>query len=373
MSLNKIISKKSVWYQKHLDLVSRSFALGISELEEPLREWVGFSYLLCRLIDTIEDSDWPSAELQQRQFDQFLGFLREAPSLEAIERWRNQVPWQTLPPGEQLLLKDSYQLFSDFHNLPLPVQEILYGPVQTMTRGMAQFISLKGPQGLQLVNSLELDHYCFFVAGIVGEILTLLMNFLLNQQSPSQFKTQSQSISLSEQLKHSFHFGLFLQKINILKDEKDDHKRGVEFFTDRESLVKSLRTHAIYTKRYLLELPPSMSSYRIFCTFSFALGLASLPYILQLSGFTEKIDREQTAKLMQEVRNQSANPIEFEKLLQMGIDLIPRDDVIKSVSTVDKFQSRLTPERFYQGRLAKEELAEFFLTLTQSKSTAQKV
>ncbi len=359
LRLNKIMSKKSHWYQKHLDLVSRSFALGISELEEPLREWVGFSYLLCRLVDTIEDSDWPSPDQQQRQFDQFLDFLRESPSVEATERWQKQIPWQTLHLGEQLLLKDSHQLFLDFHNLPRPVQEIIYGPVQTMTRGMAQFISLKGPQGLQLVNSLELDHYCFFVAGIVGEILTLLMNFLVNQQNQSE--NNFESFPLSEQLKHSFHFGLFLQKINILKDEKEDQKRGVAFFTDRASLVKSLRTHAVYTKRYLLALPPTMSSYRVFCAFSFALGLASLPYILQLPGFAEKMDREQTIKLMQEVRNQSANPMEFEKLLQMGIDLIPQDEELANFPTEIKLQSRLTPESFYQGRLAKEEIAAFFL------------
>ena len=39
---------------KHLEGVSRTFALTIPCLPEDLRDWVGNAYLLCRIADTIE-------------------------------------------------------------------------------------------------------------------------------------------------------------------------------------------------------------------------------------------------------------------------------------------------------------------------------
>ena len=44
------------FYQTHLDRVSRSFAFCIKKLESPLRQWVSLAYLLCRVLDTVEDS-----------------------------------------------------------------------------------------------------------------------------------------------------------------------------------------------------------------------------------------------------------------------------------------------------------------------------
>ncbi len=51
--------KEAEFYQTHLDRVSRSFAFCIRQLPDPLRGWVGLSYLLCRILDTIEDSPCP--------------------------------------------------------------------------------------------------------------------------------------------------------------------------------------------------------------------------------------------------------------------------------------------------------------------------
>ena len=39
-----------------LPRVSRTFALGIGQLRPPLRETVGVAYLICRILDTVEDT-----------------------------------------------------------------------------------------------------------------------------------------------------------------------------------------------------------------------------------------------------------------------------------------------------------------------------
>ena len=53
-------------YQEHiLQGVSRTFALTIPQLPDPLREVVGNAYLLCRITDTIEDE--PSLSAAEKQ------------------------------------------------------------------------------------------------------------------------------------------------------------------------------------------------------------------------------------------------------------------------------------------------------------------
>ena len=44
------------FYQRHLDGVSRSFALCIPQLDQPFQERVALSYLLLRVLDTVEDA-----------------------------------------------------------------------------------------------------------------------------------------------------------------------------------------------------------------------------------------------------------------------------------------------------------------------------
>lgn len=113
-----LMSLKSDWYQQHLNRVSRSFAFGISELHEPLREYVGFAYLFCRLIDTVEDSTWVKVEDQKRQFLSLTSYLEQCPSEETFSLWRDQMP-EEIPEGERILLEDSYRLIEGLPCLAL--------------------------------------------------------------------------------------------------------------------------------------------------------------------------------------------------------------------------------------------------------------
>ena len=54
-------------FQTHiLELVSRTFALTIPQLPEPLDRTVSNAYLLCRIADTIEDD--PSLSFKNKQY-----------------------------------------------------------------------------------------------------------------------------------------------------------------------------------------------------------------------------------------------------------------------------------------------------------------
>lgn len=228
---------------------------------------------------------------------------------------------------------------------------------------MSKFVEVKSQKGVRLAGILELNHYCFFVAGIVGEILTRLTSHLM---APNVNP-------VARQILNSFHFGLFLQKVNILKDQEEDLQRGIRFFDNRDSVVGSLRTHALGAKEYLLSVPEAQAPFRVFCAFSFALGLLSLPYILGQPEGPAKITRDQTKSLMTEIKRMESDPQEMSAALQLWIDQLPTAEsqsqsgsqkTSQAISQINnetgRRASRFDPESFYEGLIDSKDLSEFF-------------
>ena len=80
------------FYQSHLNRVSRSFAFCIQKLDPPLRQWVSLSYLLCRVLDTVEDSLWSSVALRSGQYEDFESFIRSFPNKTDVHEWSARFP-----------------------------------------------------------------------------------------------------------------------------------------------------------------------------------------------------------------------------------------------------------------------------------------
>ena len=69
------------------DLPSRTFALSIAALPEALRDAVRVAYLLCRIVDTVEDDETLGAPLRTELFDAFDALMvDDGASAEAFER-----------------------------------------------------------------------------------------------------------------------------------------------------------------------------------------------------------------------------------------------------------------------------------------------
>jgi phytoene/squalene synthetase len=281
------------YYQDHLNRVSRSFSFCIAKLEGDLREWVSVSYLLCRILDTVEDSTWGDTRDQERAFQDFAGFLVNAPSVSQIQVWAKSFP-PNIDSGERALIEDSWQCFAFFHQLPVGVREKIRRPVMNMYRGMRHFSNKKDGQGnLRLRTLAEVNQYCFFVAGLVGELLTDLVNV--------KWGVGEKKICLRD----AHHFGLFLQKINLLKDQKKDEEEGRFFIHSRQEVLQSMLLDAEGAIRYLQSLPLAEKGYRTFCAWSLFLGLGSLPWIEQssLMGKLMKIPRMATELLLKRVES----------------------------------------------------------------------
>lgn len=200
------------WCKSMLPKVSRTFAMGIQMMPAPFESWITIGYLLCRVVDTIEDTEdmpWPD---RKSMFDAFEVALQSG-DLTQFTAGLDVIP--NNDDGD--LCRGLDRILRCMHTFPDSVQDALRKWVGEMTGGMMIYARRHTfTQGLTtLMDLTDLDRYCYFVAGTVGHLLTDL--FLLGAP-----KTQRNADRLRE---HSEGFGLLLQMTNIVKDVTDDHPR----------------------------------------------------------------------------------------------------------------------------------------------------
>lgn len=279
--------ERSEFIQTHLDRVSRSFAFCIRQLPEPLRQWVGISYLLCRIIDTIEDSEFETQDLRIQAFDWFDSSLSNLSASSLAFEYPSHLMPKEVTLGERLLLEDSQTVFEIFWSTDESVRKVMAELALSMSKGMKHF-SLRAPGPLRLHNLKEVNQYCFFVAGLVGEMLA----HFVSQVEP-RFE-----LNLVK-LVRAHHFGLFLQKVNLLKDQIKDQKLGRFLVPSRSDLESSAKENAEEAIEFLSEVPVEQMEFRRFCAWSLFLGLETLR--------AKKLTRKETESILAEVEESLAD------------------------------------------------------------------
>ena len=313
------------FYSKHLEKVSRSFSFCIAQLPATKREWVALAYLLFRVADTIEDSSWENSILQQETFSLFDSVLTGENKSSVLSHWQETFP-KNIDKGEYQLLYDTVLLIDDLFLIPSNIQKQLIKNIRQMMAGMCYFLAEHTHNGKLSLNKLTLlNQYCFFVAGIVGELLTFIFSDSLKGKYDDCLRT-------------GFHFGLFLQKINILKDQLIDESLGRQFISSRAELKQSVLQHAKYAFSYIQSISSeSAKEYRLFCAWSLFIGLASLKWIEKhfVSGKHHKISYVETMsivyKLKQIIEDDKALEVLFNGYLNDLNETLsqqPREDVV---------------------------------------------
>lgn len=333
------VSLARIDLQKHLDNLSRSFAFCIAQLPAGFKEAVGISYLLFRFLDTIEDSAWSHSEAQAQAY---ATFRKNVLNPFTPQPWSEIFKAASLNQHEKELLQDIDLLFIEFSSLNISVQKIISNGLLSMESGMRHFSN----KNFRPKNLKEVNQYCFFVAGIVGELLEELF------QQHSQLKDRQQH------LVPAVHFGLFLQKVNILKDQVVDEAEGRFWVHDRNEILRSLRLHGEQAFAYLQSLPLVHRGYRLFCAWSLFIGLANLPLYEQ--GFkqkkSKKMGRFRTLILIDRIKRKIDFPqeleIEFEGYFSKAF---------KSESHIDyheSFEDNGIIMKLYQGQLSVPQLTQ---------------
>ncbi len=285
--------------QAHLERVSRSFAFCIARLDQPLREQVGLAYLLCRILDTVEDAHWSDANVQKKSFNDFIEVLSDSNKVKA---WSEALlkNAEKISANEAALIRETDLVVVKLQNLSNEAREVIFPPVISMAQGMREFAETRNLNHgrLHLKTLQDVNHYCFFVAGVVGEILDGLLRL-----EASKTGTQVQT-----KLSDGFRFGLFLQKVNVLKDRDSDLNEGRDLVPIVADVYQSSLVDAERAFAYLQAIPQSFKSYRLFCAWSMFLGLASLPHIAQ----GRKIGRLETVSLLAKVEIKIDSPRSLE-------------------------------------------------------------
>ncbi len=202
-----------------LPQVSRTFALGISLLKDPLMIEIGVSYLICRICDSVEDTNAIMPEIRQNLLEEMASKICTANREKLLEKIKNTFPLSQFSGAEYEVLHNIYQVMSIFDTFPPEVQKHIQECVIEMAEGMAITVSREQNHRLDgLTNTTDLKQYCYYVAGTVGKLLTKL--FIHDR--PNISNTICQELEKKE-----IAFGLGLQMTNILKGVYEDHHRGV--------------------------------------------------------------------------------------------------------------------------------------------------
>jgi farnesyl-diphosphate farnesyltransferase len=165
-----------------------------------------------------------------------------------------------------------------------------------MSKGMADYQTRETLDGLP--DQSAMDEYCYFVAGVVGEMLTEL--FCDYSETIAAHRERLMVLAVS--------FGQGLQMTNILKDIWEDRRHGAcwlprDLFLDKGVKLRDLapgaagfaaglteligiaRLHLDDALSYTLLIPPGETGIRRFCLWAIGMAILTLRKIMRHPGF----------------------------------------------------------------------------------------
>lgn len=287
-------------YQEQiLPHVSRTFALTIPQLPPALRTAVTNAYLLCRIADTIEDEPAFSPAETFAFLERFTAVVagrgESAPLAAEIARRLSE---RSLP-AERALIANMVRILKVTASLSPPQRAAIRRCIDLMCYGMPRFQSTASLRGL--ARKVDLDEYCYYVAGVVGDLLTEL--FCEHSAAIALHRGELQRLTVS--------FAQGLQMTNILKDVWEDRSRGAcwlpqEVFTvhgvdlaqlapeprnprfdaGMRELIAVAHAHLRNALDYTILIPGTEVGIRRFCLWAIGLAVLTLQKISKHPGFT---------------------------------------------------------------------------------------
>lgn len=294
-------SNEDAQYQEHiLQGVSRTFALTIPQLPTALRHVIGNAYLLCRITDTIEDDNALSIEQTRQLSDMFIEVVSGDISAEKFTDELFPLLSDHTIPAEHELIKNTPSVIRVTHSFNATQRMALERCVRIMGKGMAAYQATETLDGLKDLTAM--NQYCYYVAGVVGEMLTEL--FCDYSAEINQNKATLMKLAVS--------FGQGLQMTNILKDIWEDRKRGacwlpqdiflkegfklselhngysdIRFQKGLGELIGIAKNHLQNALTYTCLIPTKERGIRRFCLWALGMAVLTLNKINQHRDFTE--------------------------------------------------------------------------------------
>jgi farnesyl-diphosphate farnesyltransferase len=272
---------QKIYLDTVMNQVSRSFALVVPCLEEPLNHYMATAYVMCRVIDNIEDCE-QSSGWKARRFAEVSVLLNEPlQAAKILSRWQAEA-WPGLNADEKKLMSVDggltlWQIYADF---PEKVRDIVRHWTAAMANGMShietpeQAPNLLRVQGVRvLATERDYDQYCYIVAGTVGHLATELVidHYGLTYHVAETLLANCEAC------------GRALQKTNIVKDFVKDLGRDFCYLPEAwlrqvdylplslnganpgwsRMVISNVMDELDVATEYLLALPNSAAGYRL--------------------------------------------------------------------------------------------------------------
>lgn len=276
-----------------LQTVSRSFALTIPMVENNILVPIMVGYLEARILDSFEDEvGRKETTLEQRMqaMDTIMEII-DNPDSETAQEKIQQISGMAgdyiSNPHYQKLVENFESVMRVHRTFDQGTKDSMSFWLHEMNFGMKKFLELS------IRNFQDLDEYCYYVAGTPSGFLTEL---ILNN---SEELTSEQEATLKRTERD---FGLFLQKVNIIRDFREDIQRNEKIFwpavlfephdleprdlLDEEhrqvamealaAMLTNASQHIQPVKDYLMAIPEQYKGFRQGAAVNFQMGVATL-------------------------------------------------------------------------------------------------
>ena len=340
VSNDDLKSNADAYQEAMLSRVSRTFALTIPQLPAALRRIVGNAYLLCRIADTIEDEVTLTREQKRGFHNQFMSIVSGREEAGQFASAIYPLLSEHTLAAERELVRNAPRVVNLTHQFSKEQRIVIERCLNIMCQGMPEFQYHTGLGGLK--DMRQLDRYCYYVAGVVGEMLTDL--FCIYSPEIKKCRTSLMPLSIS--------FGQGLQMTNILKDLWEDRANEVcwlphELFLKEECDLHTLtsggynkgfdlglermiaiaHTHLHNALAYTLLIPSQEVGIRRFCLWAIGFAVLSLRKLRNTPGFSSsqqvKISRRSVKIVMMMANTAVRNDVILKLLFRWSAHGLP--------------------------------------------------
>jgi farnesyl-diphosphate farnesyltransferase len=311
---NRATERDWAYCREMLQKVSRTFALNITQLHGDIFKAVLLGYLLFRIADTFEDNLYQEVRGKIADLEDFSEIFRGNKDLhqrlhlyESLKfRWNEGSYEKDLIENGSAVLRCYFDMSETYRKI---IDPLLVKTAEGMAKFQRRKLESKSTI-FQLADIRELEDYCYYVAGVVGVMLTKVF---CEKARIREKRTELESFEI--------HFGLALQLINIIKDYEKDIARGWFYIPvtvtekyhieldkidtlsieQRQGIIQELIPRVVRyldsTLKYIQLLPLRETSIRRFCILPFVIGYRTLAKVVQAEG--NKISREEVASIVE--------------------------------------------------------------------------
>ncbi len=272
MKEQKVLMKEAM---EVLKKTSRTFYIPIMFLKKELKDAVAVAYLAMRAIDEIEDHEEISNDVKH--------YLLTEVSQLLLEGDFNQHKYKSLvTPYADVLPEVTLRLADWLFLAPAGAKKLVQAATGEMATGMAKWAKANW----KIRTREDLDDYTYYVAGLVGVMLSDLWKW-------------HDGIETDRQL--AIGYGRGLQAINILRNQDEDmDQRGVSFLPEgwnKQDLIAYATENLEMADDYMKSI--TKRPILLFCRLPLAIAHKTLKAIKE---GREKVSRLEVEETVQEVQ-----------------------------------------------------------------------